>query len=80
MTKKRLSSPQTSTCQNISLNRLKGEHLKKKNLDTSSYNFTRENHKNNIYFLRRFEMGKFNINLLLTQSILHSINVIIKAL
>lgn len=28
------------------------------------YNFIRENYKNNIYFLRRFVMGKFNINLL----------------
>lgn len=64
MTKKRLSSPHTSTYQNISLNRLKGEQLKqKKNLDTSSYNFIRENHRNKIYFLRRFVMGKFNINL-----------------
>lgn len=80
MTKKWLPIDQAHVKKYL-LNRLiKGGTFQKKNLDTSSYNFTRENHRNKIYLLIRFVMGKFNINLLLTRTILHSINVIIKAL
>lgn len=55
MTKKWLPIDQAHVKKYL-LNRLiKGGTFQKKNLDTSSYNFTRENHRNKIYLLIRRE-------------------------